>query len=91
VGAENYSGPDIINISSGATISIKELTELVAELTGYKGNVVWDTSKPDGQLYKGFDVTRMKETLGYECRTSLRDGLQKTIEWYQSKPSGLHL
>ncbi len=89
--AVNYNGSDIINLSSGATVSIKELTETVAELVGYKGAVVWDSSKPDGQLYKGFDATRMKQVLGYECRTSLLEGLKKTIEWYLSKPGGLRL
>ena len=89
--AEKYNASDIINLSSGHAVSIKELTETVAELTGYTGRVVWDASKPDGQLYKGFDVTRMKTLLSYECRTSLRDGIQKTIEWYLSKPAGLRL
>lgn len=91
IAAEKHDGSDIINISAGSTVSIKELTETVAELTGYKGKVVWDTSKPDGQLYKGFDVTRMKKILDYECRTSLREGIQKTIDWYASKPDGLRL
>jgi len=89
--AERYNQSDIINISSGRAVTIKELTETVAELAGYRGKVVWDTSKPDGQLYKGFDVTRMKELLGCKCRTSLRDGLRKTIEWFLSKPPGLRL
>jgi GDP-L-fucose synthase len=89
--AASYSGSDIINLSSGNVVTIKELTETVAKLTGYQGRVVWDTSKPDGQLYKGFDVSRMKQILGKECRTALREGLQKTIEWYLSKPSGLRL
>ena len=85
--AEEYDGSDIINISAGRTVTIKELTETVAELTGYKGKVVWDASKPDGQMYKGFDVTRMKKVLGYECRTSLRDGLKRTIDWYVANPN----
>ena len=80
--ASQYSGADIINISSGRVVTIRELTELVAELTGYQGKVLWDTSKPDGQLYKGFDASRLKEVLGCECRTSLRDGLRRTIDWY---------
>jgi GDP-L-fucose synthase len=89
--AENYDRSDIINISAGRTVTIKELTETVAELVGYKGKVVWDTSKPDGQMYKGFDVTRMKELLGCECQTSLREGLRRTIDWFLSKPAGLRL
>ena len=89
--AEKYSGGDIINISSGHAVTIKELTETVAELTRYQGKVVWDTSKPDGQMFKGLDVTRMKEQLGCECRTDLRVGLQQTIAWFESKPAGLRL
>jgi GDP-L-fucose synthase len=89
--AEKYSRDDIINISSGHAVTIKELTEAVAELTGYRGKVVWDTSKPDGQMLKGLDVTRMREWLGCECRTELRTGLQKTISWFESKPLGLRL
>ena len=89
--AENYNGSEIINISSGNAVTIKELTETVAELTGYSGRVVWDTSKPDGQMYKGFDVTRMKTLLHSECKTTLREGLKKTIQWYLSKPAGLRL
>lgn len=89
--AATYNGEDIINLSSGGVVTIKELTELVAELVGYKGKVVWDTSKPDGQLYKGFDATRMKQMLGCECRTRLREGLLRTIDWFLSKPPGLRL
>lgn len=91
VAAEKYSGPDIINISSGTTVSIKELTETIAELVGFPGKVVWDTTRPDGQMLKGFDVTRMRTILGYECHTTLRDGLQKTIEWYNKFPDQVRL
>jgi GDP-L-fucose synthase len=80
--AENYDGADIINISSGVPVTIRQLTETIAELTGYEGKVVWDTAKPDGQMLKEFDVTRMRRLLGYECRTSLRDGLRQTIDWF---------
>lgn len=80
--AEKYDGADLINISSGQPVTIKELTEMIAELVGFEGSVVWDTSKPDGQMEKGFDVTRMKQVLGFECRTSLREGLRQTIAWF---------
>jgi GDP-L-fucose synthase len=52
-------------------------------MVGYEGRVVWDASKPDGQMDKRFDVTRMKEWLGFECRTSLREGLAETIAWFR--------
>ncbi len=80
--AETYDGPDIINISSGRPVSIRELTETIAELSGFRGRIVWDASKPDGQMEKGFDVTRMRTWLGHECRTDLRDGLKRTIDWF---------
>jgi len=80
--AEKYDGAEIINLSSGQPVTIKELTETIAEFIGFDGRVVWDTSKPDGQMEKGFDVTRMKELLGFECRTSLREGLRQTIAWF---------
>ena len=79
--AEAYNGADLINISSGVTVTIKELTGTIADLAGYGGKVVWDTTKPDGQMMKGYDVTRMRQLLGCECRTSLRDGLRMTINW----------
>lgn len=80
--AAHYEGSELINLSSGRASTIKELTETVAEATGYQGRVVWDAAKPDGQLYKGMDTTRMKEWLHYESRTSLRDGIFKTVQWY---------
>lgn len=79
--AEHHSGPEIINISSGVGITTGELVETVAELSGFDGRVTWDAAKPDGQMLKVFDVNRMHERLGFECRTSLRDGLEATIKW----------
>lgn len=82
--AETYDSPDLINISSGTPVTIRELTEMIAELVGFTGRVVWDASKPDGQMEKVFDVTRMKQRLGFECRTTLHDGLRQTIEWFKA-------
>jgi GDP-L-fucose synthase len=82
--AEIYNGGEIVNISSGVQTTIQELVEMIAELTGYRGRVGWDASKPDGQMYKGFDVTRMHEWLGYQCHTTLREGLKKTIDWFEA-------
>ncbi len=83
IGAERYNGPEIINISSGTRTSIRELVDTVAGLVGYRGRIRWDTTRPDGQMDKGFDVTRMRDWLGYECRTPLREGLRKTVEWFE--------
>ena len=82
--SEIYNGEEIINISSGKETTIKELVETVAEVVGFTGEVTWDTTKPDGQMFKGFDVTRMREWLKFECKTSLREGLEKTFNWYEN-------
>jgi GDP-L-fucose synthase len=84
--AHIYTGEEIINISSGTRVSIRELVETIAELCGFSGEIEWDATKPDGQMDKGFDVSRMRLLLGFECRTSLREGLAKTIEWYRANP-----
>lgn len=91
IAAEKYDGADIINISSGQPVTIRELTELVAKAVGYSGQIVWDASKPDGQMYKGFDVSRMKTLLGYECRTSLEEGLKKTVAWFEKNRAAARL
>lgn len=88
---ENYTGPEIINISSGIQTSIRELVETIAALIGYNGTILWDESKPDGQLHKVFDVTRMRERLGYICPTSLREGLQKTVDWFETNRASARL
>jgi GDP-L-fucose synthase len=91
IAASKYSGPDIINLSSGRPVTIRHLVETVARVVGYQGRVVWDETKPDGQMKKGFDVTRMREWLGVECETSLEDGLLRTYEWYRTHRSEVRL
>ena len=81
---EKYDSPEPMNLGSGREISIRDLTHLVAKLAGFKGEVVWDTSKPDGQPRRCLDVTRAKEELGFVAQTSLEEGLRKTIEWYEA-------
>jgi GDP-L-fucose synthase len=91
---ERYRSSEPVNISSGTAISIRELAETIKELVGYEGEFIWDASMPDGQMEKIFDVARM-ESLGLECRTSLRDGLRKTIAWftrhYADRSDGIRL
>jgi GDP-L-fucose synthase len=82
--AESYDEADIVNISSGTPVTIRELVETVADIVGFDGAIRWDESKPDGQMFKGFDVTRMHERLGFTARTSLREGVRKTVEWYEA-------
>lgn len=81
--AEKYDEPELVNLSSGVETSIREVVDLLVELTGFNGQVVWDTSRPDGQLHRCFDVSKAKTELGFETRVSLREGLRLTVEWYQ--------
>jgi len=80
---EKWDSSDPLNISEGKEISIKEIVNLIHELTGFKGKVVWDTSKPNGQPKRSLDVGKAREMIGYETKTSLRDGLGMTIDWFK--------
>jgi GDP-L-fucose synthase len=82
--ADRYDGPDPVNLGTSEEISIRELAELVAELTGFDGDIVWDASMPNGQPRRRLDVSRARELFGFEARTPLRDGLARTIEWYRA-------
>jgi nucleoside-diphosphate-sugar epimerase len=72
-----------VNIGAGNEISIKKLVEIIANYTGFKGKIHWDTSKPDGQPRRGLDVSRAESEFGFRASTSFEDGLKRTIEWYQ--------
>lgn len=74
------TGP--FNLGTGVETSIKELNETIADLINYKGKIVWDTSRPDGQPKRFYDMSKFKEAFGYVPSTSLKEGLQKTIDWY---------
>lgn len=76
-----YDGESPINLSSGTSITMKELAALIAKKVGFKGEIEWDTSQPDGQMVKIFSVERLK-SLGKSCETSLEVGLEKTIAWF---------
>jgi GDP-L-fucose synthase len=82
--AEKYNKPDPINIGAGFEISIKELVELIAKLTGFRGQIVWDASKPDGQPRRKLDISRAEQEFGFRAKTSFEEGLRKTIDWYIS-------
>src|SRR5204862_3234885 len=77
---EDFPEPGPVNISSGTSVSIRELATTIAEFVGFGGEIVWDTTKPDGQRVKIFSVERL-HALGLDCPTSLRDGLERTIRW----------
>ncbi len=81
---ERYSGSDPVNLGSGSGISIKDLVRLIARMTGFEGKIMWDTSKPDGQPRRCLDTSRAEKLFGFCAKTSLEEGLRKTIEWYKS-------
>ena len=79
---ENYNDPDPINIGTGVEITIKDLVCKISKLFDYKGEIKYDTSKPNGQPRRCLDVTKAKEKLGFEAKITLDDGLEKTYNWY---------
>ncbi len=81
--AEKYNGAEPVNLGSGYEISIKDLAEMIARLTGFQGKLVWDTSKPNGQPRRGLDIGRAEKYFGFRARTSFEDGLHRTIDWYR--------
>jgi GDP-L-fucose synthase len=86
--AERYDEPDPVNIGSGSEITIRELTEMIAELTGFEGKLVWDPTKPEGHPRRRIDASRAREKFGFEAKTPLREGLRRTIEWYRAQVGG---
>lgn len=80
---EKYDKSDPVNLGAGFEITIKDLAELIKKLTGFKGKIVWDKSKPDGQPRRMLDVTRAKKEFGFAASTSFEEGLKKTIDWYK--------
>jgi len=83
--AEKYNKPDPVNVGVGFEITIKDLITLIAKLTGYKGKIGWDTSKPDGQPRRSLDTSKAKKEFGFEAKVSFEEGLKKTIDWYLEK------
>ena len=80
--AEKYDKGDPVNIGAGFEISIRDLVELVSELTGFSGRIAWDTSRPDGQPRRMLDTRRAFDEFGFRAKTDFREGLRKTIDWY---------
>jgi len=80
---EKYNGPEPINLGSGREISIRDLATLIANETGFRGEIIWDRSKPDGQPRRALDVSRAIELLNFRAQTDFVDGLRRTIEWYR--------
>ena len=80
--AEKYSKPDLVNLGSGEEISVRDLLEMIRIMVGTTALVRWDHSKPDGQPRRSLDTSRAAQEFGWRAKTSLRDGLKKTIEWF---------
>ncbi len=81
---EHYDGDEHVNVGTGEDVSIRELAAIVAEVVGFDGEIVWDTSKPDGTPRKLLDVSRLRG-LGWEPRIGLREGIATTYEWFLSQ------
>lgn len=81
---EKYNESEPMNLGSGYEISIKDLTEMIIRLTGFQGELKWDTTKPNGQPRRGLDVTRAKQKIGWEAKMNFEKGLVNTIEWYKA-------
>ena len=80
---EKYNKIEPVNLGAGSEISIIDLVYLICDLTGFKGEIVWDSTKPDGQPRRLLDVTRAKVEFGFEAKTPFKEGLLETIEWYR--------
>jgi len=81
---EHYDGSEPVNIGAGFEITIKELAEKIAKLTGFTGEIRWDSSKPDGQPRRRLDVSKAKKFFGFEAKTPFDEGLRATIDWYEA-------
>jgi len=79
---ERYNKPDPVNLGAGFEIAIKDLVELITKLAGFKGEIVWDTLKPDGQPRRMLDTSKAEREFGFKAKTSFEEGLRKTIEWH---------
>ncbi|HEY7422733.1 MAG TPA: GDP-L-fucose synthase [Gemmataceae bacterium] len=85
---EHYDKPDPVNIGAGQEITIRALVELICELCGFRGEIRWDSTRPDGQPRRCLDTSRAAQEFGFRASTSFRDGLAETIEWYERTCGG---
>jgi GDP-L-fucose synthase len=87
--AERYDGPEPVNLGASKEISMRDLAELIADVTDYRGRIVWDETKPNGQPRRSVDGTRARQLFGFEAKTDLRDGIERTVAWYRSARVGV--
>ena len=85
---EHYDGPEQVNVGTGTDVTIREIAQTIAEIVGYEGETMWDTSKPDGTPQKLLDISKLAE-IGWRAKTSLDEGLRRTIEWYRENRESL--
>jgi GDP-L-fucose synthase len=83
IAAEKYDDADPVNLGRGEEVTIRDLATMIAEKTGFRGEIIWDTAQPNGQPRRMLDVTRAAERFGFRAPTSLDEGLTKTIDWYR--------
>ena len=86
---ERYNKSEPVNLGSGMEITIKELVELIARLTGFNGGIVWDTNKPDGQPRRCLDTSKAEREFGFKAKMGFEEGLKRTIEWYRQERRGM--
>jgi GDP-L-fucose synthase len=87
--AEHYDRPEPVNLGAGREIKIRDLVTMIARLTGFRGEIVWDSSKPDGQPRRCLDVSRAEREFGFRATTEFEAGLRRTIEWYVAARSAV--
>ncbi|MBN1491356.1 MAG: GDP-L-fucose synthase [Phycisphaerae bacterium] len=85
---ESYDDPEPVNLGNGREIAIRDLTEMIAKMTGFAGRIEWDTTKPNGQPRRCLDVRRARERFGFVAGTPFEDGLRRTIDWYRQHRAG---
>jgi len=87
--AEHYNGSLPVNLGTGEEVTIRDLASLTAKEVGFAGQIVWDTTKPNGQPRRCLDVARAKELFGFQARHHLAEGLKKTVQWFQANRQSL--